>query len=111
MSMSKAKQYWSRHLTAIANENVTTKAYAEREGLSAAALYYWRKRLKDDAAADTGATSAAKRQLVPVQVAPSGQPRAHCTLMLAPGIHLELAQLPDPQWLASLVSATAGPVR
>jgi hypothetical protein len=111
MSMSKAKQYWSAHLAAIANEPITTKAYAEREGLSVASLYYWRKRLKADAAAETAATSPAKRQLVPMQVAPSSQSRVACTLTLAPGVHLELSQLPDPQWLASLAAATTRAVR
>ena len=31
--MSEARQYWSKHLAAIAAEGVSSKAYAEREGL------------------------------------------------------------------------------
>jgi transposase len=109
--MTKKERYWSKHLAAIAAEGITTKAYAEREGLSADSLYYWRKRLKEEASAEAGAIHSAKRQLVPVQVAPSSSSRARCTLTLVPGVHLELAQLPDPQWLASLAAATARPVR
>ena len=109
--MTEKAQYWSVHLAAIANERITTKAYAEREGLSVASLYYWRKRLKADAAPATAAADTAKRPLVPVHVTSSCQPRVACTLTLAPGVHLELAQLPDPRWLASLVAASAGSVR
>lgn len=109
--MTNKARYWSKHLSAIANENITTKAYTERECLSAASLYYWRKRLKDDASDQAVATTPAKRQLVPVQVAPFSQAHGTCTLTLSPGGHLELRQLPDPQWLACLAAATAGPVR
>lgn len=108
--MSKAEQDGSRHLAAIAAEGITTKAYAEREGLSAGTLYYWRKRLKAEAATESAAPSA-NRKLVPVQVALSESTRTPCTLTLAPGVHLDLAQLPDPQWLATLAAATTGPVR
>ncbi|QTQ30901.1 hypothetical protein [Aromatoleum bremense] len=38
--MSDVSEYWSRHLAAIETERITTKAYAEREGLSVAALYH-----------------------------------------------------------------------
>lgn len=103
--MTERKQYWARHLAAIAAEAITTQAYAEREGLSVASLYYWRKRLKDDAAAEAVAPSPAKRQLVPVHIARSSPPRMVCTLTLAPGVHLELPQLPDPQWLAAFAVA------
>jgi hypothetical protein len=104
--MTETARYWSDHLVTIAAENITTKAYAEREGLSVATLYYWRKRLKKISAPD----QAANRKLVPVRLATSSTPDMACTLTLGPSVHLELPQLPDPAWLASLVSATAGPV-
>ncbi len=43
--MSERAEYWSRHLAAIATEGISTQAYAKREGLAVASLYYWRKRL------------------------------------------------------------------
>ena len=43
--MSERAEYWSRHLAAIATEGISTLAYAKREGLAVASLYYWRKRL------------------------------------------------------------------
>lgn len=105
--MTETEQYWSAHLAAIAAEAITTKAYAEREGLSCASLYYWRKRLKHTATPG----QPARRQLVPVRVATATAPYMACTLTLAPSVQLDLPQLPDPQWLASLVAATAGSVR
>lgn len=102
--MTKKAQYWSAHLVAIESEGITTKAYAQREGLSATSLYYWRKRFKAEA---TGGVSTS-RQLVPVQVGSASAPVLACTLTLAPGVHLDLPQLPDPHWLAALMSATGG---
>lgn len=106
--MTKKAHYWARHLATIATEGITTKAYAEREGLSVASLYCWRSRLKADAAGKAAIAGSAKRTLVPVQIVPSSAPSVTCTLTLGPDVHLELPQLPDPHWLAALVSATAG---
>ncbi len=37
--MSERSKFWLSHLSAIEAEGITTKAYAEREGLSPQALY------------------------------------------------------------------------
>lgn len=110
--MSDRQHYWTTHLDRIAAEGISTKAYAEREGLSAAALYYWRKRLKAEAASsDThSAAPTPKRCLVPVEIT-GKQPPGACTLTVAPGIQLELAQWPSPEWLARLATAQAAPPR
>lgn len=104
--MSKGKEFWSGHLAAIDAEAITTKAYAEREGLARSALFYWRKRLKAESeAAKTRATSnPSARLFVPVRVS-EAEPSVRCCLMLAPGVRLELAQLPTPEWLAALGAA------
>jgi len=106
-------QYWSDHLAAIAAEGIATKAYAKRESLSAAALYYWRKRLKDAASGTAIVAPVAPRlssRFVPVQVSDVLQP-VRCSLSVAPGVRLELAQLPAPEWLAALAGAVARQVR
>lgn len=110
--MSDRTQYWSSHLERIAAEGITTKGYAKREGLSAAALYYWRSRLKTEAESAESPTAAmvSGRQWVPVQVTEQ-QACAACTLTLAADIHLELTVLPSPEWLARLVAAQSAPVR
>lgn len=107
--MSKGMQYWSDHLAAIAAEGIQTRAYAKREGLSASALYYWRKRLKAAAADSAIVSLAAPRAggpFVAVQVSDVFQ-SVRCSLTVAPGVRLELMQLPSPDWLASLAGAVA----
>ena len=62
----------------IEAEGITTKAYAEREGLSPQALYQWRKRLVAG-----GRRSRAKLGgFVPVQIEPSMTARAGCTVVI-----------------------------
>lgn len=43
--MANGVQYWARRLSAIKAEGISTKAYAEREGLAVGSLYEWRRRL------------------------------------------------------------------
>lgn len=65
--MSERSEFWLSHLSAIEAEGITTKAYAQREGLSPQALYQWRKRLVAG-----GRPSRAKLGgFVPVQIEPS----------------------------------------
>jgi len=111
--MSKGMQYWSNHLSAIAAEGMQTKSYAKREGLSVSALYYWRKRLSAENPLQARALSAAprpSRQFVPVEISEANE-RVPCSLILAPGVRLELAQLPSAQWLAALGAAVSRQVR
>lgn len=111
--MSKRMQYWSDHLVAIDAEGINTKAYAKREGLSVSALYYWRKRLKAENATQGQTLAVAPQpgqQFVAVQISEATS-RVSCSLILAPGVRLELAQLPSAQWLAELGAAVARQVR
>lgn len=39
--MSERSKFWLSHLSAIEAGGISTKAYAEREGLSPQALYQW----------------------------------------------------------------------
>ena len=68
--MSERSTFWLSHLSAIEAEGITTKAYAEREGLSPQALYQWRKR---HAGIQPGRLGAQKRLVVRDQWHP-GQP-------------------------------------
>ena len=101
--MNKA-DFWFRHLTAIEREGISTKAYAEREGVSSASLYQWRNKLQQGAKAGTcGAPGDFVALAWPRAVAVS-TPMAY-TLRLVSGLTLELSALPDAQWLATLNSA------
>lgn len=109
--MSHGLEFWSTHLSAIDLAGVTTKAYAQEHGLSVSALYYWRGQLKQKALAREA--SGAMPQFMPVQVSGSTPSAtfsrvAPCTLVLVPGVRLELAQLPSAEWLAALGRALQG---
>lgn len=99
-------EFWSAHLSAITAEGISTKTYAQREGLSPASLYYWRKRLKPSAGAhvQTEGHESQVPSFVAVRVSEAAQ-AASCTLVIAPGVRLELAQLPAPAWLAAFSAA------
>lgn len=103
--MSKAREYWSKHLAAIATEGVTTKAYAVREGLPVTSLYYWRRRLKMEASDAAVEAEPQKHRFVAVGVA-DGTRRATCTVTVSGDrLQVELDAVPSPQWLAALTEA------
>lgn len=89
--MSGALEYWSKHLRAIVVEGVLMKAYAEREGLSAARLYSWRSRLASEVRQGREARAVrviAKpvvtlpiNQFVPLELNGMASPSVRCTLM------------------------------
>ncbi|QGS27568.1 IS66 family insertion sequence element accessory protein TnpA [Cupriavidus metallidurans] len=105
--MSEAVAQWAGHLEAIEAEGISAQAYARREGVSAASLYYWRRRLKSRQ--PSAAIEAAPR-LVSVHLGETPEP-VRCTLLVAPGVRLELMQLPSAAWLAQLAAAVARQVR
>lgn len=120
MTESEKQTYWETHLTAIAQEGISTKAYAERESLSASALYFWRSRLKaqqhgPQPAPRPSSAIRPKRLFAPVAIqdvqAKANIETGSCTLSLGPGVRLELPIPPNPQWLAQLCHALAQQVR
>lgn len=99
--MSERSEFWLSHLSAIEAEGITTKAYAEREGLSPQALYQWRKRLVAG-----GRSSRAKLGgFVPIQIEPAMAARGGCAVVIDAGLRLECASLPSVDWLAALSAA------
>jgi len=74
--------WWRAHLRRIDQEDITTKAYAEREGIACASLYYWRQVFKDEMQAGE------QPRFVPVQLTP-GADRARTTAP-EPAYSLEL---------------------
>ncbi|CAH1748639.1 Cobyrinic acid ac-diamide synthase [Thauera humireducens] len=99
--MSERSEFWLSHLSAIEAEGIATKAYAEREGLSAQALYQWRKRLV------TGSRRGRAKPggFVPIQIEPSMAAGANCVVVIDAGLRLECATLPGVDWLAALSAA------
>ena len=96
--MSERSEFWLSHLSAIEAEGITTKAYAQREGLSPQALYQWRKRLVADARPQRGGFAA-------IQIEPSIAARTECTVVIDSELRLECAALPSVAWLVALSAA------
>ena len=124
--MSQDEQIWLHHLDAIAAENITTKAYADREGLPVWRLYDQRKKLARTRKAlgmevEAGRARASERLpsrgfvsvQLPEQRGPAMDPAhpdpapadAACRLQLHNGMHLEFPALPDVHWLRQLICA------
>lgn len=101
--MSECTKFWLSHLSAIEAEGITTKAYAEREGLSVQALYQWRKRL----VAGGRPESARLGGFVPIQIEPSVTAHSVCTVVIDAQLRLECATLPGADWVAALSAALA----
>lgn len=113
---SENRDGWRAHLLRIEQEQLTTKAYADREGLSAAVLYHWRKVFKAEARralrAPEGAAQAGPQgsfvalTVTDVRVRDVRQPvpPVGCRLTLPAGLQLEMVELPAPQWLARLAA-------
>lgn len=99
--MSERSEFWLSHLSAIEAEGITTKAYAEREGLSPQALYQWRRHLM----AGGRRSRAQASGFVPVRIEPSMAARAGCAVVIDAGLRLECATLPSVDWLAALSAA------
>ena len=96
-------EFWRGHLAAIEVEEISTKAYAEREGLAVHKLYEWRRRLRDRMPA-----AAPESRFVSVPVpAPeaAATPGTSCQLQIGHAVRMEFAELPDAQWLAALAAA------
>ena len=101
--MSKV-DFWAGHLAAIEREGLSIKAYAEREGVSAASLYQWRNKLQRGSKTHERGLRGDFVAVQLSQVSPTAG-SAMCTLRLAHGLTLELSMLPSVQWLAALDAA------
>lgn len=116
MTMTATEQYWGRHVAAVKAQAITTKAYAQRHGLILSTLYYWQRRLKPTAATRvTSVPMVAPTQpgkFITLQVKTAQYPvlpaATSCTLVLAAGVRLEMAALPEPQWLVALARCAHG---
>jgi hypothetical protein len=99
--MKMRTEFWVDHVAAAKLEAISGSAYAKRHGLSVAALYYWQRKLK----APTATASASKAgTFVALRVADSAvaQLPVGCTVVMDPGLRIEMATLPAPEWLANL---------
>jgi hypothetical protein len=117
-------QFWQQHLEAIQAEGITAVEYAAREGLPVRTLYNRRKTLNNRLAAgrarvaqhlppgSQGNTSFVAVQLPAQKIRRLQPPVANTThtvvlpfsyrIQFHSGLSIELAQLPDVNWLLDL---------
>lgn len=110
---SRNRDWWRAHLQCIEREGLTTKAYADREGIAPASLYYWRKTLKAEAGSEPLGQESIKSKFMAVTLAdtqtadPLPGKTAHCCLILPSGLRLEMSSLPSARWLMELGQSLA----
>lgn len=115
--MKMTAHIWEQHVAAARQQNLSTKAYADKHGLAASTLYYWQRKLQGmtnaQAVGDPSSPSSPSNstsKFVALRVADTERVNAqlspYCTLILAAGIRLDMSSLPDPRWLAELGRAT-----
>lgn len=114
--MKMTAKIWEQHVASARQQKVSTKTYASKHGLSPSTLYYWQRKLQTTAnvrgVARQVSSSHHTGKFVALRIADacpvSAQHPSHCTLILAPGIRLEMNALPDPRWLAALARTAQG---
>ena len=121
--MKQSRSYWVGHVTAAKSSGLSLAQYARDHGVSLRLLYGWRTKFKVQSSpeAPSGASKVHldSQRFVSVRVASAlpnnleatttsavSQPR--CRLILAPGVGLEILELPDPTWLIALQRAAQG---
>jgi hypothetical protein len=89
---------WQQHLDRFRKSGLTVAHFREREGISTASFYAWRRRLW----ADTTPNTADGPRLVPVRLVPP-PPSAPVELLLPSGVVVRLTPDTDPAWLRQLL--------
>jgi transposase-like protein len=92
------RQRWQQRLERFRHSGLTVPAFCDREGISAASFYAWRRRLQHD----TAAPADDMPRLVPVHLVtpPASAP---VELLLPSGCVLRLSPDCDVAWLRQLL--------
>ncbi len=103
--MGARAEFWRKHVEELRLSGETSKAYAQRHGLSVHSLRHWvgRFRVEPSVATAPGSGAFIALRLDRDASAQASVPGG-CTLRCASGWELQMAQLPTPQWLAGLSS-------
>jgi transposase len=93
-----ARQRWQQRLERFHRSGLTVPAFCDREGISAASFYAWRRRLQYDPSPPASNTP----RLVPVRLIPPAA-RAPVELLLPSGLVLRLPPDTDLRWLRQVL--------
>jgi transposase len=89
---------WQQRLDRFRKSGLAVAHFCEREGISTASFYAWRRRLQ----AEPPPAAAAGPRLVPIRLVPP-LPSAPVELLLPSGCVLRLSPDTDPTWLRQLL--------
>jgi hypothetical protein len=89
---------WQQRLDRFRTSGLTVADFCEREGISTASFYAWRRRLQ----ADTAPNTADEPRLVPVRLV-TPPPSGPVELLLPSGAVLRLSPDTDLLWLRQLL--------
>jgi hypothetical protein len=92
------RRLWQQRLGRFRHSGLTVAAFCDREGISLASFYAWRRRLQADMAPD----ALVEPRLVPVRLVPP-PPSAPVELLLPSGCVLRLSPDTDLIWLRQLL--------
>ncbi len=84
-AIKERREYWQGHVAAVERYGGSHGAYCRDEGISAAALWYWRNKVRRQ---NRSRSPVPVQSFVPVEVTCDGPVRGG---------------LPDPRWLAELI--------
>ena len=102
LPLTEKQRYWLEHIETAEREGLSPRAYAERHGLRASQLYYWRSRLRK-----LGVLAQAPVELVPVRVRDT---QAEVRVHLPNGVVVASSQpLSEAAWLSVLRGASQLP--
>ena len=120
--MKQTKSYWVDHVTAANGSGLSLAQYARDHDVPLKMLYVWRSKFKAQslprASVSANKVNADTQRFVAVRIAralavnspaaPAAGMQPRCRLILAPGVGLEISELPDPNWLIALQRAAQG---
>jgi hypothetical protein len=104
------ERVWRERLRRQATSGLSISAFCEREGVSSAAFYSWKRRLAERSLPALREPSA----FVPVRITPQAMqagllPTPRVEIELPHQIRLRFESVPEPEWLGRLVAAMNRP--
>ena len=92
------RRRWQQRLDRFRHSGLTVPEFCDREGISTASFYAWRRRLQTD----TAPSAVDEPRLVPVRLV-TPPPSAPVELLLPSGVVVRLSPDIDPAWLRQLL--------
>lgn len=104
MARQKSREFWGRHVAALATSGLTRAAYCRRHGLNYGTMCLWWRRLRGG----HGTATRTRQALVPVMVAtPPHTTMALLEIRVGAQVVISVPTSVDAAWLGALVRAVS----